>query len=69
MKAPHLLTREEASRGGQTAWERYGRIPPGRKKLPRLSSKEERLAGSRGGYRGRTTKRKEPIGTTNTRFE
>ena len=39
-------------KGGLASWEAHHRIPPGRKKLPRLHASESEMAGqpSRGGY-------------------
>ncbi len=49
------LTAADRRRGGLTTWERYGRIPPGRKRLPRLSAETEMAGRPRGGSWWRTS--------------
>lgn len=51
MKGEHL-TFAIRSAGGLANWDKHHRIPPGRKRLPRLKASESEMAGqpNRGGY-------------------
>lgn len=46
------LSYADRRKGGLANWEAHHRIPPGRKRLPRLHADESEMAGqpSRGGY-------------------
>lgn len=52
------FTDEGRRKAGQTTWERHGRIPPGRKLLPRLSEKGSQ---PRRGGRNTTERKGAPI--------
>jgi hypothetical protein len=44
------LTFAIRQRAGWASWDKHGRVPPGRKKLPRLSASEEVAGTPRGGF-------------------